>query len=500
VSADDPLLLGIDLGTSAVKAVLVDLAGRLQGQGEAPARPDSPEPGWMEVPTRRWWQATIKAVSRAVARLPQAEDRVRGIGLSVAFPALVLLDDDCRSVRPAILYSDQRSEPQARDLAGRFASELFAERTGNRLAPGNCTLTSLRWVMEREPRVFARARAFGFANTYLALELTGNLALDTASAPLTGLFDLRGRQWSEELVETAGVPRELLPPLLEPTEAVGNLTAEAADQLGLRPGVPVAMGSGDTVASTLGAGASSGEVFLTCGFTDSLVSVAQGPEPLAGFVTTGGALAGQWLRIGARSATGAAVTWTAREMLGVDPWELPAMAAEAPPAAHGVLFAPHLAGERTPVWDPRARGIFTGLSLSTGPADIARAVVEGVSFGVRAMLDVLEEQTGVRYGRVLAAGGGTRDPFWRQLRADVSGVGFVYLAMDETAGLGAALLGGLAAGLVTDPLDLARKAQERAGTTLVAPDPERAELYRALAPRHLRLYKTFAPLVHELVE
>jgi xylulokinase len=173
------------------------------------------------------------------------------------------------------------------------------------------------------------------------------------------------------------------------------------------------------------------------------------------------------------------------------------LAAGAPAGANGVLFAPHLAGERTPHWDPKARGIFAGFTLATTAADVARAVLEGVSLGVREMLEALEVQVGSTAGRVRAAGGGTRDAFWRQLRADVCGREFLYLHQEETAALGAALLGGVAADLITDPLALARAAQEEAGTTRIAPDPEKARFYRQLADLQARLYPTFRSLLHQ---
>ena len=500
---DEPLLLGIDLGTSAVKVLSLTPSGKVCGSAEEPCPPDSPHPGWLEVPPDRWWQATKQAVSRLFARVPQDRGRVGAVGLSAAFPTLILFDGRNQPVRPAILYADQRSTEQAEGLACHFGPGEFLRITGNLLVPGNCTLSSLLWVREREPETFSRVTAFGYGNSYLGLKLTGQLALDEASAPLTGLYDLRQGRWSDFLLAQAGVPRAVLPALMPAGSAVGRLSAEASRELGLPARIPVAVGSGDTVTSALGAGARTDEPFLTCGWTDSLVSVAARPEPVTGFVTTGGALAGQWLRIGARSATGAAASWAAREVLGVSLERFFRLAAEAPAGANGVLFVPHLAGERTPHWDPKARGIFAGLTLATTAADIARAVLEGVSLGVREMLQALAAQVGSAAERVRAAGGGTRDAFWRQLRADVCGREFLYLHEEETAALGAALLGGLSAGLITDPRPpsgghpVARAAQEEAGTTRVTPDPEKAQRYCQLADVQARVYPTFRSLLHQ---
>ncbi len=498
MAGDEPLLLGIDLGTSAVKVLALSPSGCLHGVAEESSPPESPRPGWLEVSPQRWWEATKTAIARLFASSPEPGTRVGAVGLSAAFPALILLDKSFQPLRPAILYADQRSTAQAQALAGRIGTERFRQLTGNRLAPGTCTLTSLRWVMEQEPDVFSHAKVFGYANSYLAMKLTGQLALDEASAPLTGLYHLRRGTWSDDLLTEAEVPESILPPLLPPTSAVGSLTADAAHALGLAAGIPVAIGSGDTVTSTLGAGAMPEEPFLTSGFTDSLVSLSSEPTPIDGFVTTGGALPGQWLRIGARSATGAAVDWAARELLNVEVEQFFALAGQAPAGAEGVLFLSHLAGERTPLWDPKARGMFVGLTLATSAGDVARSVVEGVSFGVREMLELLMRATATKPSRVRAAGGGTRDAFWRQLRADVCGVEFLYLSTGETAALGAALLGGVAAGLIEDPLHLARTVQEQAGAALVKPDPGQADFYRALAPRHARLYPTLRPLTHQL--
>jgi len=491
MTAGEPLLLGIDLGTSAVKVLTVTPSGLIHGQAEEPCPPETPRPGWLEVPPERWWEATRAALARLFASRRADAERVQAVGLSAAFPTLVLFDRDLQPLRPAILYADQRSAPQAR----RLDPDRFRRITGNLPAPGNCTLTSLLWVREEEPAVFSRTRTFGYATSYLARRLTSRLALDEASAPLTGLYDLHRGRWSEPLLRGAGLPEAMLPKLLPPGAPVGRLTAEAAREVGLPAGIPVAIGSGDTVTSTLGAGAAPEEPFLTCGSTDSLVSLASEPRPIEGFVTAGGALRGQWLRIGARSATGAAVDWAARELLKVDVERFFELAAQAPAGSGGVLFAPHLAGERTPLWDPEARGIFLGPTLATSAAEVARAVLEGISFGVRTMLDLLGEATGSRPRLVRSAGGGTRNPFWRQLRADVCDVEFLYLKMEGTAALGAALLGGAAAGLIPDPLGLARKVQERSGAIRVSPDPERARFYRRQAPRHARLYETLRPLL-----
>ena len=498
MTAGEPLLVGIDLGTSAVKVLAVTPSGRLHGRAEEPCPPEAPRPGWLEVPPERWWEATRAALARLFASRRADAERVRAVGLSAAFPTLVLFDRDLRPLRPAVLYADQRSADQARRLAQRLGPDRFRQLTGNLLAPGNCTLTSLRWVMEEEPGVFSRTRTFGYANSYLALRLTARLALDEASAPLTGLYDLGRGRWSEALLSEAEVPAEVLPELLPPAAASGQLTPEAAREVGLPAGIPVAIGSGDTVTSTLGAGATPEEPFLTCGSTDSLVSLACEPRPIEGFVTTGGARPGRWLRIGARSATGAAVDWAARELLRVGVERFFGLAAEAPAGSGGVLFAPHLAGERTPLWDPEARGIFAGLTLATSAAEVARSVLEGVAFGVREMLDLLGEATGSPTRLVRAAGGGTRNPLWRQLRADVCDVEFLYLAMEETAALGAALLGGVAADLITDPLGLAQKVQGETGATSVTPNPHLADLYRLAAPRHARLYRALRPLLHQL--
>jgi len=498
MAGDGPLLLGIDVGTSAVKVMALTPAGETHGSAQEPCPPESPQPGWLEIPPERWWEAVKGAVARLFASEADSRARVQGVGLSGAFPTLVLFDDCLQPLRPAILYADQRSTEQAQALAEGIGTERFSQLTGNRLAAGNCTLTSLRWVVEQEPRVFSRVAGFGYANSYLAVRLTGRLVLDEASAPLTGLYDLRRGKWSDELLAKAAVPETVLPALLPPTAAAGTLTPQAARDLGLPAGIPVAIGSGDTVTSALGAGAGPDEPFLTCGFTDSLVSVSGEPVPVDGFVTTGGALPGQWLRIGARSATGAAVDWAAREMLGVDIPHFCRLASEAPAGARGVAFLPHLAGERTPLWDPQARGLFTGLTLGTSAAEVARAVLEGVALGDREMLELLARATGSKPSRVRAAGGGTYDPFLKQLRADVCGLPVLYLAVEETAALGAALLAGVASDLTPEPSTLARTVHERAGATLVTPDLRRADLYRNLARQHAHLYRTLRPLVHRL--
>lgn len=495
------LLIGIDAGASGVKVGLFDPAGELVALAREPVALQTPRPGWAEIVAEDWWAGAVRGVQRVLAASGLTE-RVAGIGLSGACPSLVALDAAGRALRPAILFLDTRSEPQAERLRALAPFEQAFALTGNRVSPGTTSAASIAWIRDEEPAVYAAAARFGHATTFLARRLTGVWGLDWTHASFTGLFETcRRRDWSAELCRAYGLDLDRLPPALPPWTRIGGLEPEPASLLGLPSGLPVALGGADSACSALAAGVVDEELAFETTGTSGVVAIAgREPRPDPRLLTRCHAAPDRWLLMGATSCAGASFDWFLRAVLdraGEPAETLVAraldLAAAAPPGANGVLFLPYLSGERSPVWDPRARGVFFGLTLSTTTGDLARAVLEGNAHALRQNLTIAEARLGRPVPALVAAGGGAKSPLACQIKADVTGREVRALEFPETAVLGAALLGGVAAGLYHDPFAAAAAAAHRAAR-VHRPDPAA----RAVYDRQHALYAALYPALKEL--
>jgi len=484
-----PVLLGIDVGTSSVKALLWPVDGSAPPRvARAPLRSRRGSAGASEMDCRAWWRAVV----RAVGRVEVSGAEVLGLGVSTVFPALVAMDARGRALRPAILYDDRRSVAQVETFR-RQAAAQDGRAAGNRLLPGTISLSSLLWLRDNEPRLFSKARWFGHAGTYLGRRLTGRVALDATNASLTGLYAASGSGWLAEACATAGVAPERLPEVVWPAETLGGLSRRAAQALGLQAGIPVAAGAGDSACGALALGlVSPDELVATCGSTDSLIALLETPTFDESTVNLPYMDGGTWLAIAPMNASGAAVSWFSEVLFGSGRRRFDrffAAAARAPVASGGTVFLPYLAGERSPVFDPTARGVFFGLSLATGRAEMARAVLEGVAFGHREILSMLEARFGRRVARVVAAGGGTADRLWRQIRADATERPYRYADVPDASALGAALLGGVAGGVFGSWREAASEASHRVRFDEVRPDRGAWERLKPNFDVYARLYE-----------
>lgn len=439
-------LLGVDLGTSSVKAVLVDDRGQVVAAGSAPCQVDRPRPGWAEADPERWWAAAVTAVGQ----LPPAERAgVRAIGLSGHMHGAVLADARGAPVRPAILWLDAR----AGEVLSRWP-EAAPRRSGN-LATAGMTGPTLVWLAEREPAALRAARWVFLAKDWLRLRLTGEAATDPSDATGTVLADGDGT-WDGALIDELGLPREPFPPVRPSAEAAGALRPAAAGELGLPAGVPVATGAGDTLAAALSTGLHRDrDAQLSIGSSAQVV-VARADRPgfsprLNVFRSASPAGLPGWCQMAAMLNGGLALEW-ARRALGLGWDEAMARAFDPEALRSEAVFLPYLTGERTPWMDPHVRGAWAGLGAGDGPGALMRAALLGVAFGIRAGLDALRE-AGAGIDRLRLAGGGTVHPAWRQLLADVLGAPLEAVSSPHASGRGAALLAGLAAGLLS-PADL----------------------------------------------
>ena len=503
----EPLLLGIDLGTSGVKVGLFGRDGSLAGLGRSRGyRFQSPAPGWAECDASAWWPAIVAATRAAVAAAGAAETRagaaVAGIGLSTFFPTLVPLDGDGRPLRAGILYSDQRAIEQTRAILEIVPRRRYERITGNRLAVGNTVVTGIHWLRDRERGCYDAARVFAFANTVVVRRLTGEVATDWTTASLSGLVDIRDpSRWDAGLCAALGVPVDKLPRILGPAAPAGALDAAAAAELGLPPGIPVVCGAGDAVASALGAGLlEPGGLLCSAGSTDCVTVVLDRPGSDRDWICVGHVPRGRWVSIGANASGGLSFDWFTREVLGVDgaPGVDQALRAAADAPAGRLVFLPYLQGERSPVRDPLARGMFLGLSAGTTRGEMTRAVIEGAAFSVRHMLETLEATSRDRVASLPSAGGGTRSAVVNRIRADVLQRPLEVLRFQETAALGAALAAGVGAGVYGSEAAAVAAAVGVRAVDRVEPDPSRAGVYDRLYRVYRESYARTRGLMHDL--
>ncbi|MDR7416873.1 MAG: xylulokinase [Armatimonadota bacterium] len=493
--------LGIDVGTTGAKAVLVDGQGRVLASATHDYPLSVPRPGWSEQEPQAWWEATVLSIRAVLA----AQDvQVDGVGLTGQMHGLVALDPKGEVLRPAILWNDQRTAEEVAWITERVGPQRVLELTGNPVLTG-FTAPKICWVRRHEPQVYRRIAHVLLPKDYVRYRLTGTLATDVADASGTSLFDVRGRRWSDEMLSALEIPRSWLPDVFESPEVVGRVSEAAAGLTGLRAGVPVVAGAGDQAAQAVGAGiVRSGLLSVTIG-TSGVVFAhldAVQVDPLGRTHTFCHAVPGKWHVMGVMLAAGGSLRWL-REGLGIPDWHraggdpyalMTEEAAEVPPGSEGLLFLPYLSGERTPHADPFARGAFVGLTLRHRRAHFVRSVLEGVAFGLRDSLEILRTM-GLAPTQVRVSGGGARSALWRQILADVFGTELVTVEVTEGAAYGAALLAAVGAGAfpsVEAACDRAVRVVER-----TAPGPGR-ERYEELYRVYVELYPRLRDAMHRL--
>jgi xylulokinase len=440
--------LGIDLGTSEVKLLLLDGEGRIVGQAGAPLSVSRPQPLWSEQSPQDWWQATEAAVAKLRSSHPQAWPQVRAIGLSGQMHGAVLLGVGDRVLRPAILWNDGRSHAECEALTRR--APMLHAVAGNLAMPG-FTAPKLLWVQAHEPEVFAQVRTVLLPKDYLRLLLSGEKVSDPSDAAGTLWLDVAARDWSDELLAACDLQRLQMPRLVESNQPGGVLKPEIAKAWGLGPEVVIAGGAGDNAASAIGIGAvRPGDGFISLGTSGVLfvVNDRYRPNPASAVHAFCHALPQRWHQMSVMLSAASCLKWFVNFSGAHDEASLLADVAQLSPAAlaSAPLFLPYLAGERTPHNDPFAQGVFFGLTHESTRALGAYSVLEGVAFGMADGLAALQA-AGTEVHQLSLVGGGARSGLWAQLIADTLNVEIVTHTGGETGGaLGAARLGWLAAG------------------------------------------------------
>ncbi len=442
--------LGIDIGTTAVKALVVDESGSVVGDAESPQELSVPQPGWAEQNPSDWWQGTIDAVRAACVQAGVSD--VAAIGLSGQMHSSVLLDEADNVLRPAILWNDVRTTAQCRHITDKVGDAGLRRMVGNPALEG-FTSPKLLWARDEEPDVFDKVWTLLLAKDYIRLLMTGEKAMEPSDAAGTLLFDVVNSRWSEEMVEALELDPSILPPVVGSASISGRLTSDAAEMLSLRVGTPVVGGGADNAAASVGSSVVSEGTMQTSIGTSGAVVVPIGQprvDPGMRIHSFNHAVPDMWYLMGVVLSAGAALGWFRRMLLGTDGVglsyeELIAEADAVPVGADGLTFLPYLTGERTPHADSNARGVFVGLHSGHERGHLVRAVLEGVTFALRDSLELMRG-LGVDATESVAVGGGARSAIWRQMQADVLGVPVVTVGPSGGAPYGAAVLAAVGAG------------------------------------------------------
>jgi xylulokinase len=482
------MYIGIDLGTSGVKVVLQAENGDILSQATESLTVSRPAPLWSEQAPQDWWQATQDALSALSKQHSLAE--VKAIGLSGQMHGATLLDAQGEILRPAILWNDGRSAAQCEEIERVVANSR--EVVGNLMMPG-FTAPKLLWVKQHEPEIFAKVDKVLLPKDYLRYLLSGNFASDMSDSAGTMWLDVAKRDWSDEILAATGLTRDHMPALFEGSEVTGNLKAELAERWGM-PAVPLVAGGGDNAAGAVGVGITKpGQAMLSLGTSGVYFAVSDGylSNPESALHSFCHALPGAWHQMSVILSAASCLDWVVNLAGQADVPSMLAAVEAAPESDNPVYFLPYLSGERTPHNNPEAKGVFFGMTHSTGPLDLCRAVLEGVAYAFADGLDALHA-TGLKPEEITLIGGGARSQFWRQMLADVFGQAVSYRLGGEVGpALGAARLAQLG---VTDNPDLAA----------ICPVPELVEVHQVNAERHAvyakrretyqALYPKLAPL------
>jgi len=503
----DSCLLGIDIGGTGCKAAVYTLDGESLGEGYAEYSMISIVPGQAEHDAEGWWQAMIEAVRAATAQVETAN--IRAIGISCT-NGLIAVDGQGIPLRPAIMLWDQRALPEVDRIQSLLGHDAILAVTGNPGAPGAYSLPTILWLKHEEPETFGRAHKFMVPGGYLVARLTGEFTIDYSRASTTLLFDIRQCKWHRPFLEALEIPLKKLPHPVASQSVVGGVTDSAASLTGLQPGTPVIAGCMDSLSAALGShSVKTGDYFVIMGTAARVCVPLTQAEFDSRFMNCTGIEENMWLAIGAINGVGSSLRWV-RDIIALDEQRqaretdqnvydlITEQAATSPPGAKGMVFLPYLSGERTPIWNPFARGVLWGLTLGHTRADVFRALLEGPAFAIRQTIEILAREHGIPVKTLRIGGAAAKSTVWNQIIADVLGKPLIALSASHIEVLGAAVLAGYGAGLYPSLEDgLARVA--RPGVRYM-PDMDAHAVYNRLFPLYLELYPSMKSHFKQVVD
>ena len=484
-------LIGIDVGTSGTKCVLFDLEGNALYSCTEEYPMYQPHNGWAEQNPEDWWNAAKTALKKVTENAKDGE--IAGIGLSGQMHSLVLLDKDNNVIRPAILWCDQRTSAECEDIENIIGHDRLIEITANPALPG-FTASKLMWVKKNEPENFSNISHILLAKDYIRFKLTGEYATEVSDASGMQLLDVKNRCWSEEVCEKLGIKPEWLAKVYESCELTGRITPDIASITGLTEGIPVAGGGGDNACAAIGTGVChDGKAFTTIGTSGVVFAHTSKPiiDPKGRIHTFCAAVPGEWHVMGVTQAAGLSLNWFRNNLAKeVSYAEIDKECEKLPIGCEKLIYLPYLMGERTPILDSDARGVFFGLSAMHTKFHMARSVIEGVSYSLYSCLEVLDE-VGVTTSDMALCGGGGKSRFWHEMIADVYGKNVKTMLSNEGASLGAAILGGVAAGVYSSVAEGCKKAVKE--NNYIEPDMDKHSEYM----KYYKVYKKVYPCVKD---
>ncbi len=490
-------LLGWDLGTSSLKAVLIDTCGKVAGSVQRKVRNLHPFSGAAELDSKEVWKDLVSATGELLEQTGVSPASVLSIGISTLCPGLVLFDASNHMLYPPVIVIDSRSQAEADELNAQLGPQRFFETGGNRIITGGNTLPLLLWFRNNKPELYQKVEKIGYLSTWIGMELTGEMALDYSCASFSGLFDLRiTRTWNQELLDAVSIPESILPDLAVGSQRLGGLNTSDLLALGLRQGIPVSVGGADTACAALAMGVfEDSQQFLSLGTSGVLCSASSSGRFDDRNMNRCHVTGDTWLMNGVMSSVGLAMSWIQSILFTEEDVkahcsqlyrQMDIAAQNEQPGAGGTIFLPYLSGERTPVWDASAQGVLFGLTKDTSRSQIIRAVLESTGYGITQILEIAEALTGP-VDDIPVIGGGASSPVWLQIISDITGKRLYSVNVPDIAGVGAALLGGIAAGIYRDGREASSKVDKKAVNSFV-PDSRYKELYAKAFSRYSSLY------------
>ena len=440
-------LLGVDIGTSSCKTAIFDPDGKVIAQGDSEYPVSYPEKGWAEQDPADWWNGICRATREMISESGIDPADIAGIGIDGQSWSAIALDRDGNALCPTPIWTDTRSETICRETAERLGEDKIFGLCGNPVSP--CyTWPKILWYRKNRPEVFEKTEKILQSNSYIAYRMTGEITQDLSQGYGLACFDMRKGRWDDDACEALGIPQKLLPEIVNCHQVIGRLTKEAAEQTGLKEGTPVVAGGLDAACGTLGAGVvkpgqTQEQGGQAGGMSICIDQYAADPRLILGFHV----VPGQWLLQGGTTGGGGALKWLRETVCPELSFaEMSELAEQAPAGSGGVTFLPYMAGERSPIWNPKACGVFFGLNFGVTRGQMIRACMEGVAYALRHNLETAEA-AGAKAGILRAMGGSANSRIWTQIKADVTGCGIEVPASDTATTLGAAILAGVGTGV-----------------------------------------------------
>ena len=496
-------LMGIDIGTSACKVAVFDRQGQVLASASGDYPVYYPREGWAEQDPEEWWSAVCGAVRQVLKKADVRPEEIAGVGIDGQSWSAIAIDKDGKVLTNTPIWMDTRAQSICDRLNEDIGADEIFRVAGNSLQP-SYTTAKILWYKENLPEVYRKTHKILQSNSYIAFKLTGQISQDLSQGYGLHCFDMRTGQWDEEMCKKLGIPREFLPEIVPSDQIIGTVTKKAAEESGLAEGTPVAAGGLDAACGTLGAGViHAGETQeqggQAGGMSICMEQYQADPRLILGFHV----IPGKWLLQGGTTGGGGVMRWFEREFAdyerlmkehtGVSSLDqLNEIAEKVDPGCDGLVFLPYMAGERSPIWDPHAKGVFYGLDFSKTKGHMVRACMEGVAFSLRHNLETAEK-AGAEADILRAMGGSANSLLWTQIKSDITGKAMAVPASDTATTLGAALLAGVGTGFYKDYEEAV--SQTVKVTRTHQPDPEKKAVYDKNYETYLELYRSLSGLM-----